>query len=55
MTIITYIGSFKYIAPVFLDKEQKQYRKVATTPSTSNFDSLPYPLPQGRVVIFLCR
>ena len=44
MTIITYTGSFKHIAAIFLDKEQKQilpdgnHQLSNTTP---NFDSLP--------------
>ena len=46
MTIITYTGSFKYIAPIFLYPEQKQISQGSNHhPSTPNFDSLPYPTP----------
>ena len=48
-SIITYTGSFKYMAAIFLGNE-KQISLGGNHPSTSNCDSLP--LPQGRVVTF---
>ena len=54
MTLITYKESFKYIGAIFLVLGSKtniaRTDEVATTPSTPNYDSLPYSLPQGRVV-----
>ena len=44
MTImITHTDVFKSIAPIFLDKEQKQISSGGNNPPIPNFDSLPYP------------
>ena len=45
--IITYTGSFKCIAPIFLDYEQKHITSWQSPP-IPKFDSLPYPSVGGK-------
>ena len=52
MTIITYTGSFKYIAPVFFGLGARTKMGKWQPPPPLPLTTTTLPLPQGRVVNF---